>query len=102
MCLDCPWQYTITVSDEILKRSADAYRRIRNTARYFLSNTNDFNPETDMVANEDMLALDRWAMAKAAKSQAIIVEAYENMQFHLVYQGSNLTSICKNLSDAPS
>ncbi|MCL4112477.1 UNVERIFIED_CONTAM: hypothetical protein GTU68_039387 [Idotea baltica] len=76
----------ITVSDEILKRSADAYRRIRNTARYFLSNTNDFNPATDMVANEDMLALDRWAMAKAAKSQAIIVEAYENMQFHIVYQ----------------
>ena len=76
----------ITVSDEILKRSADAYRRIRNTARYFLSNTNDFNPETDMVANDDMLALDRWAMAKAAKSQTIIVEAYENMQFHLVYQ----------------
>jgi len=76
----------ITVSDEILKRSADAYRRIRNTARYLLSNTNDFNPDTDMVANEDMLALDRWAMDKAAKSQAIIVEAYENMQFHIVYQ----------------
>jgi len=76
----------ITVSDEILKRSADAYRRIRNTARYLLSNTNDFNPETDMIANDDMLALDRWAMDKAAKSQAIILEAYENMQFHLVYQ----------------
>ncbi|KAG1660461.1 Isoleucine--tRNA ligase [Nymphon striatum] len=57
----------ITVSDEILKRSADAYRRIRNTARYLLSNTNDFNPATDV-------------------SQAIIVDAYEKMQFHLVYQ----------------
>ncbi|PID33843.1 MAG: isoleucine--tRNA ligase [Thiotrichales bacterium] len=76
----------ITVSDEILKRSADAYRRIRNTARYLLSNTNDFNPDTDTVAPEDMLALDRWAMAKAHKSQAIIVDAYEKMQFHLVYQ----------------
>ena len=76
----------ITVSDEILKRSADAYRRIRNTARYLLSNTNDFNPATDMVANDDMLALDRWAMSKASKSQAIIVDAYEKMQFHLVYQ----------------
>ena len=70
----------------LFRSSADAYRRIRNTARYFLSNTNDFNPTTDMVANEDMLALDRWAMDKAAKSQMIIVEAYENMQFHLVYQ----------------
>jgi isoleucyl-tRNA synthetase len=76
----------ITVSDEILKRSADAYRRIRNTARYLLSNTNDFNPATDKVAPEDMLALDRWAMDKTAKSQAIIVKAYEDMQFHLVYQ----------------
>ena len=76
----------ITVSDEILKRSADAYRRIRNTARYLLSNTNDFNPAADMVAPEDMLALDRWAMDKTAKSQAIIVKAYEDMQFHLVYQ----------------
>ncbi len=76
----------ITVSDEILKRSADAYRRIRNTARYLLSNTNDFNPETDKVAPEDMLALDRWAMDKTAKSQAIIVKAYEDMQFHVVYQ----------------
>lgn len=76
----------ITVSDEILKRSADAYRRIRNTARYLLSNTNDFNAETDLVAAEDMLALDRWAMSQAAKSQAIIIDAYEKMQFHLVYQ----------------
>ncbi len=76
----------ITMSDEILKRSADAYRRIRNTARYLLSNTNDFNPATDMVAPEDMLALDRWAMDKTAKSQAIIVKAYEDMQFHVVYQ----------------
>jgi isoleucyl-tRNA synthetase len=76
----------ITVSDEILKRSADAYRRIRNTARYLLSNTNDFNPSTDMVAPEDMLALERWAMDKTAKAQAIIIKAYEDMQFHLVYQ----------------
>lgn len=76
----------ITVSDEILKRSADAYRRIRNTARYLLSNTNDFNPETDLIAPEDMLALDRWAMAQAQKSQDLIIDAYDKMQFHLVYQ----------------
>ena len=76
----------ITVSDEILKRSADAYRRIRNTARYLLSNTSDFNPDTDSVAPENMLALDRWAMAKASNSQSIIVDAFEKMQFHLVYQ----------------
>jgi len=76
----------ITVSDEILKRAADAYRRIRNTARYLLSNTSDFNSAEDLVAPEKMLPLDRWAIAQTAKSQRIIVEAYENMQFHVVYQ----------------
>ena len=76
----------ITVSDEILKRAADAYRRIRNTSRYLLSNISDFNPDTDLVAAEDMLALDRWAVAQAAKSQANIIDAYADMQFHLVYQ----------------
>lgn len=76
----------ITASDEILKRAADAYRRIRNTARYLLSNTSDFNPQTDSIAAADMLALDRWAVAQAAKTQAKITEAYEQMQFHVVYQ----------------
>lgn len=76
----------ITASDEILKRAADAYRRIRNTARYLLSNTNDFNPAEDMVAPEDMLLLDRWAVAQTAKYQAKIIEAYDDMQFHVVYQ----------------
>jgi isoleucyl-tRNA synthetase len=76
----------ITASDEILKRAADAYRRIRNTSRYLLSNISDFNPETDLVAAKDMLALDRWAVAQAAHSQAKIIKAYDRMQFHLVYQ----------------
>ena len=76
----------ITVSDEILKQAADTYRRIRNTSRYLLSNINDFNPETDLVANEDLLALDRWAIAQAAHAQKKIIEAYNSMQFHLVYQ----------------
>ncbi|HIP80937.1 MAG TPA: isoleucine--tRNA ligase [Leucothrix mucor] len=76
----------ITVSDEILKRAADAYRRIRNTARYLLSNTNDFNPETDLVAPDKMLPLDRWAVAQAAQSQAKIIQAYDEMQFHIVHQ----------------
>ena len=76
----------ITVSDEIITRTADAYRRIRNTSRYLLSNLNDFNPETDMLAPEDMLPLDRWAVAKTKEVQARITDAYENMQFHLAYQ----------------
>jgi isoleucyl-tRNA synthetase len=51
-----------------------------------LSNISDFNPETDLVVADDMLALDRWAVAQAAHSQAKIIDAYDSMQFHLVYQ----------------
>ena len=56
----------ITVSDEIFKRQADAYRRIRNTSRFLLSNLNGFEPK-QMVAVEDMVALDRWVVDKAAQ-----------------------------------
>ncbi len=76
----------ISVSDEILKRTADAYRRIRNTARYLLSNLADFDPQKHLVAREDMLPLDRWAVDTAARLQSQIVEAYTDYQFHQIYQ----------------
>ncbi|AWK82722.1 isoleucine--tRNA ligase [Photobacterium damselae] len=76
----------VAVSDEILKRSADAYRRIRNTARFFLANLHGFNPETDCVAPEDMVALDRWAVGRAMAAQEEIVKAYEEYNLHAVTQ----------------
>jgi len=76
----------MTVSDEILKRSADAYRRMRNTARFLLANLSGFDPQTDKVAVADMVALDRWAVAAAAGLQQQIVVAYEAYAFHKVYQ----------------
>ena len=76
----------MTVSDEILNRSADAYRRIRNTARFLLANLNGFNPETDMVASEDMVALDRWVVRRAAALQQEIIESYDQYNFHNVTQ----------------
>lgn len=76
----------VAVSDEILKRSADAYRRIRNTARFFLANLNGFNPATDMVPAEEMVALDRWAVARALAAQQEIVKAYEEYNTHAVVQ----------------
>lgn len=76
----------MTVSNEILDRMSDAYRRIRNTARYLLSAINDFDPEIHTVAPEDMLALDRWAVDCALRTQRSIQEAYETYQFHTVYQ----------------
>ncbi len=76
----------IAVSDEILKRSADSYRRIRNTARFLLANLNGFEPSTDCVAPEDMVVLDRWAVGRALAAQRDIEQAYANYDFHEVVQ----------------
>jgi isoleucyl-tRNA synthetase len=76
----------MTVSNEILDRMSDAYRRIRNTARYLLSAINDFDPARHMVAPGDMLALDRWAVDCALHTQKTVQEAYDGYQFHTVYQ----------------
>ncbi|WP_413111049.1 isoleucine--tRNA ligase [Thaumasiovibrio sp. DFM-14] len=76
----------VAVSDEILKRSADAYRRIRNTARFLLANMNGFNPETDLVPTEEMVALDRWAVGQAQAAQADIIAAYDEYNLHGVTQ----------------
>ncbi|MEZ9920114.1 isoleucine--tRNA ligase [Vibrio breoganii] len=76
----------VAVSDEILKRSADAYRRIRNTARFFLANLSGFNPATDLVPAEEMVALDRWAVGRAQAAQQEIVKAYEEYNTHAVTQ----------------
>lgn len=82
------------VSDEILKRTADSYRRIRNTARFLLSNLSDFDPAENLVASEDMLPLDRWAMGRAWQVQQEVLKAYENYQFHLIYQ--KVHNFCAN------
>ncbi len=76
----------MNVSDEILKRMADAYRRIRNTARYLLSNLNGFEPEKNSIAYADMLELDKWAVEHAMRLQQDIISAYNNFEFHLIYQ----------------
>ena len=84
----------MTVSDEIFKRTADSYRRIRNTARFLLSNLDGFDPAQHLVAADDMLALDRWVVDAAAHLQQDIIEAYESYQFHVVYQ--KLHNFCVN------
>lgn len=73
-------------SDEILKRISDAYRRIRNTARFLLSNLNDFDPDKDKVADNELLALDHWAIATAKQFQQKIIEAFDRYQFQMIYQ----------------
>ncbi|UTW11108.1 isoleucine--tRNA ligase [Marinobacterium rhizophilum] len=76
----------MAVSKQILQRTADAYRRIRNTARFLLANLNGFEPARDSVAPEDMLALDRWAVDAAYRLQQKITAAYDSYRFLDVYQ----------------
>jgi len=76
----------ITVSDEIFKRTADAYRRIRNTSRFLLANLNGFEPASHALDPKDMLALDKWAIQRTAQLQEEIKIDYENYDFHNIYQ----------------
>lgn len=76
----------MSVSDEILKRTADSYRRIRNTARFMLANLNGFDPAEHSVPASQMLALDSWILDRAAELQSEIIEAYDSYQLHQIYQ----------------
>ncbi|MFT2091612.1 isoleucine--tRNA ligase [Paraglaciecola sp. 2405UD69-4] len=76
----------IAVSDEILNRSADAYRRIRNTARFLLANLNGFDPKTDLVAINDMVELDKWVVGRVHDIQQDIISAYEKYDMLVVTQ----------------
>ncbi len=76
----------MSVSDEILKRTADAYRRLRNTARFLLANLNGFEPARHCVAPAKMLELDRWAVERARRLQQQVIAAYDCYEFHQIYQ----------------
>ena len=75
----------ISASDEIFKRTADAYRRIRNTARFLLANLAGFDPQTDALPIEQLLPLDRWILGQAHVLQSDLRTAYDEYQFHHVY-----------------
>ena len=76
----------MTVSDEILKRTADSYRRIRNTARYLLANLDGFDPQQDLLEADQLIELDRWVLRRARDLQQQIRADYEACRFHLIYQ----------------
>jgi isoleucyl-tRNA synthetase len=75
----------IRISQEILQRLSDAYRRIRNTARYILGNIHDFDPAIDSVADADLLEIDRWALGKLEELVARVERSYEDYEFHVLY-----------------
>jgi len=76
----------MAISPAILERTADAYRRIRNTARFLLANLNGFDPERDALGLEDLLPLDRWIIDRAFQVQQQVEGSYDDYQFHQIYQ----------------
>jgi len=84
----------MAVSDEIFDRTADAYRRMRNTARFLLANLNGFDPDENSVEIDKMLVLDRWLVERAALLQNDIIEGYDKYEFHTIYQ--RVHNFCAN------
>jgi isoleucyl-tRNA synthetase len=76
----------MALSEEILKRMSESYRRIRNTVRYLLGSLAGFDPAADAVPLEEMVAIDRWALKRAAALQEEIAEAYRKYEYHVIYQ----------------
>jgi len=83
-CAATDYSGDLSVDDKILARVVDSYRRIRNTLRFLLANTSDFDPALHAVAPAQMLEIDRWALARAAEVQAEMLKHYEVYEFHPV------------------
>jgi isoleucyl-tRNA synthetase len=79
------YQEDIRCNDEIIGRTQDAYRKIRNTLRYLLGNIDDFEPGENTVAYDDMFEVDKWAMQQLQKLIANVTQAYEDFIFHRVF-----------------
>ncbi|MBQ9080740.1 MAG: isoleucine--tRNA ligase [Clostridia bacterium] len=79
----------VRCSDNIFKQLSEIYRKIRNTARIMMANLGDFNPDTDMVAFDDMLDIDKWIVAEANKLTKVCRDGYDNYEFHIVYHSIN-------------
>ncbi len=73
------------LSDEIIERNSEAYRKIRNTFRYLLGNLYDFDPGEHPVAYERMEEIDRWVLQRLERLRARLFSAYESHQYHIVY-----------------
>src|SRR5213596_2206504 len=79
------YQEDVRVSPEILNRMVDAYRKLRNTARYALGNISDFDPESDPVAEGDMWEIDRWALVVTREVTRKVVDSYKRFDYTTVY-----------------
>jgi isoleucyl-tRNA synthetase len=84
----------MTVSDEILKRVSDTYRRIRNTAKFLLGNLDGFDPARHLLPVEESLLLDQWAIQQAYDVQQAVLAAYERYDFPEVV--ARIQNFCTN------
>ena len=81
----CDYQSDVAISLDILKQLSEAYRKIRNTARYILGNLADFDPDNDMVSVDDLTPIDKWAVTKLNELIDKVRESYDKYEFHIVY-----------------
>lgn len=85
-CASVDYREDVKISDNILKQMAEAYRRVRNTARYILGNSNDFDPATDKVDYKDLPEIDKWALNKLEVLKRKVTENYEKYEFYNLFQ----------------
>ena len=83
-CAATDYSGDLSIDAKILARVVDAYRRIRNTLRFLLANTSDFDAPRDAVPHRELLEIDRWALARGAQLQAEMLAHYEVYEFHPV------------------
>lgn len=88
--LSSAYQSDVNISRDILKQITEVYRKIRNTARYILGNTSDFNPNTDMVKYEELEEIDKYALLKLNDLVKKCTESYDRYDFHEAYQAINV------------
>ncbi|MCG7338708.1 isoleucine--tRNA ligase [Staphylococcus sp. ACRSN] len=76
----------VRISDEILKQTSDVYRKIRNTLRFMLGNLNDYNPNTNAVAEENLLDVDKYVLSRLREFTASTLDHYDNYDYLDIYQ----------------
>lgn len=84
-CASVDYSDDVRISDNAIKQISESYRRVRNTARYILGNINDFNPETDKVAYEDLTEIDRWALHRLETLKTNVTANYDKYEFYNLF-----------------
>ncbi len=88
--LSSDYQSDVSLSKDILKQITEVYRKMRNTARYILGNTSDFDPDKDMVSYNELQEIDKYALLKLNDLVRKCTESYDNYDFHEAYQAINV------------